>query len=665
MHMDFELHSPYQPAGDQPKAIKGLLGGIEKGYENQTLLGVTGSGKTFTMANIIAKTQRPALVMAPNKTLAAQLASEFREFFPKNAVHYFVSYYDYYQPEAYIPHTDTFIEKDTAINEEIDRLRHASTQALLSRRDVLIVASVSCIYGLGSPEEYGGARIVLGMGKEYPRRALLQKLVDMQYRRNDTELTRGTFSVRGEILELFPKFADDRWYRIHFFGDEIERIDEIDQITRETVSTLPSITIFPATHYVPARDNMQQILDSIRTDMEYRVGHLKKIGKIVEAERLKQRVTFDIDMITQTGFTSGIENYSRYFDGRKEGEPPYTLIDFFPKDFLLFMDESHMTIPQLRGMYAGDRARKDVLVEYGFRLPAAKDNRPLKAEEFWERTGQRVFVSATPGPYEKENSANTVEQIVRPTGLLDPEIEIRKTAGQADHLVGCVKERVEQGQRVLVTTLTKRMAEDMAGYLQEAGIKTMHIHSDVDTMERLEILRDLRLGNYDVLVGINLLREGLDLPEVSLVAILDADKEGFLRSESALIQTMGRAARHLNGKVVMYADKITGSMQRAIDETERRRKIQTAYNKEHNITPRSTIRAVRDDRISGMKTEVPQPKSPLLAITDRQWSAMSPTQQKELLQEMRNAMELASQNLAFELAAELRDKIKKLEKARN
>ncbi|MFH1145353.1 MAG: excinuclease ABC subunit UvrB [bacterium] len=653
--MQFNLISPFKPSGDQPKAIKQLTNGITKGYDRQTLLGVTGSGKTFTMANVIQNVQRPSLVIAHNKTLVAQLASEFQEFFPQNAVHYFVSYYDYYQPEAYIPSRDLYIEKESQINEEIDRLRHASTQALLSRKDVIIVASVSCIYGLGSPIEYNKVKLSLKVKETKARRSLLLQLVKMKYKRNDTELKRGTFSVKGEVVEIFPTFSNDRFYRFRFFGDELERIEEIHYLQGNTISTLETVDIYPATHYIPPQENVQAVLEQIERDMRERVKQLKVSDKLLEAQRLEQRTTFDLDMIQSTGFCPGIENYSRYFDGRLPGTPPYTLLDYFPKDFLLFIDESHMTVPQIRGMYEGDKARKTTLVEYGFRLPAAMDNRPLNFKEFEVKIGQTVFVSATPAEYELKHSKQIVEQVVRPTGLLDPVVEVRKTAGQIEDLVKEIEKTVKKKQRVLVTTLTKRLAEDLTEYLQLEKIKVQYLHSDVESLDRIDILRDLRLGKYDVVVGINLLREGLDLPEVSLVAILDADKEGFLRSDTSLIQTMGRAARALDGRVIMYGDKMTGSMKRAIEETKRRRELQESYNKEHGITPQGIVKSIRDNIFAGGKRTVPMVK-----IRKEEFTVLPKGEQEMIIRDLENQMELAAKNLEFERAAGLRDQVEEL-----
>ena len=653
--MKFQLTSPFKPTGDQPSAITELTAGLKKGFKEQTLLGVTGSGKTFTMANVIQKIQRPTLVISHNKTLAAQLASEFQDFFPKNAIHYFVSYYDYYQPEAYVPRTDTFIEKETSINEEIDRLRHASTQSLLSRRDVVIVASVSCIYGLGSPKEYKSAALILKTGEEYGRKNILEKLILMQYKRNQLDLWRGSFRVQGETVEIFPSFSEHTFYRLRFFGDKLEKIEEIDSLTMDEISAHESVDIYPATHYLPAMDNLDAILARIRRDLNDQVKKFTKANKPLEAERLAQRTNFDLDMIKQTGFCSGIENYSRYFDGRAPSTPPYTLIDFFPKDFLLFIDESHMTLPQVKGMYEGDKARKTILVDYGFRLPAALDNRPLNFDEFRGKINQVVYVSATPDQYELKRSQQVAEQLIRPTGLLDPNIEVRPTKHQIDDLMNEIQKNVKKKQRVIVTTLTKRMAEDLSDYLEQANIKVHYLHSEIDTFERLEILRDLRLGTYDVVVGINLLREGLDLPEVSLIAILDADKEGFLRSYTALMQVMGRAARHVEGRIVMYADRITGSMQKAINETIRRRRTQEEYNRHHGITPTSIKKAIRESRLAGKKIEVEKLVVDLKRIPKEELP--------HILEDLRNQMDIAAKNLEFEKAVALRDEISALKDA--
>ena len=653
--MKFKLKSEFKPTGDQPQAIKKLVAGLKKKYFAQTLLGVTGSGKTFTMANVIAQTQRPTLVISHNKTLAAQLASEFQNFFPANAVNYFVSYYDYYQPEAYIPRSDTYIEKETQLNEEIDRLRHASTTALLSRKDVIIVASVSCIYGLGSPIEYKKDVITITTGQKTKRDLLLRALVNVQYQRNQTDLWRNRFRVIGEVIEIFPSSSENNFYRIQFFGDEIEKITEVDSLTQHVVADHKKIDIYPARHYLAPEEVMKQALKEIEIDMTKQVAVFKNANKLIEAQRLEQRTRYDLEMIREVGFCNGIENYSRYFDRRKAGQPPYTLMDFFPKDFLLFIDESHMTIPQIRGMYFGDRSRKETLVGYGFRLPAALDNRPLKYEEFTKKINQVIYVSATPSDYERERSDQITEQLLRPTGLLDPTVEIKPSANQIDDLIGEIKERVKKNQRVLITTLTKRMAEDLTDYLGDLDIKVQYLHSEVDTFERLEILRDLRLGTYDVLIGINLLREGLDLPEVTLIAILDADKEGFLRSDTALIQTMGRAARHDAGHIIMYADVETGSMKRAIQETVRRRKFQEEYNKKHKITPTSIQKAIKDSRLAGSKAKEEEKKQ--LAFKDIPLEEVP-----HIITDLENKMEIAAKNLEFEKAATLRDEIVALQK---
>ncbi len=682
--MKFKLETKYQPAGDQPQAIGKLISSLEAGYKHQTLLGVTGSGKTFTMANVVNKIQKPTLVMCHNKTLAAQLASEFQEFFPDNAIHYFVSYYDYYQPEAYIPRSDTYIEKDTQINEEIDRLRNAATTSLMSRSDVLIVASVSCIYGLGNPADYLDLSLELHTKKSYKRDKLLRRLTDLQYSRNDYDLKRGTYRAQGDTLEIVLA-SEDTVITLRFFGDELEQIQRRHMISGETLEEMSKVKIFPAKHFVTTEEKMQIALDKIRDELKEQLKKLKKEGKVLEAARLEQRTNFDLEMMSNTGFVAGIENYSRHMDGRSADEPPSTLIDYFPDDFLLFIDESHQTIPQIGAMYKGDRSRKETLVNYGFRLPSALDNRPLKFDEFEQKITQAVYVSATPGPYELQKSLvenefitktkkampspeelrniTTVEQINRPTGLLDPMIEIQPIENQVDHLLQQIKIRVAKNERVLVTTLSKRMAEELTAYIVEAGIKAQYLHSEVETFDRLETLRDLRLGVYDVIVGINLLREGLDLPEVSLVAILDADKEGFLRSETAFMQIMGRAARHLNGQVIMYADRITGSMQRAIDETLRRRKIQEDYNSKHGITPESIIKKIAESRLAGKKEQ--------LATIDKvniDPGKLSKDEMKLFIDELNEQMELASLNLEFELAAEIRDKItelKQLQKMKN
>ena len=648
----FEVVSEYTPSGDQPEAIEALASGLEMGLDEQTLLGVTGSGKTFTMAKIIEKVQRPTLVLAHNKTLAAQLCAEFREFFPHNAVEYFVSYYDYYQPEAYIPHTDTFIEKDSAINEEIDRLRLSATASLMERRDVIVVSSVSCIYGLGEPEDFAKMMVSLRVGATLERDELLKKLVAIRYERNDIAFDRNMFRVRGDTVEIWPAYWKDTALRVEFFGDEIDRISEINVVTGTPSRRLNNIPIWPATHYVTPKEKMDAAIQEIYKELEERVAFFEGEGKLVEAQRLKQRTMYDVEMMQELGYCSGIENYSRVIEGRPVGSPPHTLLDYFPKDFVLFIDESHVTLPQVRAMYNGDRARKTTLVDYGFRLPCAFDNRPLKFEEFEKRLNQVVYVSATPGEYERTRSGQIVEQVIRPTGLLDPRIEVRPVEGQIDDLIGEINQRTQRSERVLVTTLTKRMAEDLTAYLQNAGIKVRYMHHDIDTIERMEIIRDLRLGTFDVLVGINLLREGLDLPEVSLVAILDADKEGFLRSETSLIQTIGRAARNADGMVVMYADTITPSMRRAIDETERRREKQDAFNKAHGIVPRTVIKSVRELlEISATAEDV--------ASNQRQGRVKAMTRQEKSAEiaRLEKAMKEAAKMLEFELAATLRDQI--------
>ncbi|MBI3952690.1 MAG: excinuclease ABC subunit UvrB [Candidatus Doudnabacteria bacterium] len=651
--MKFKLVSNFKPSGDQPQAIEKLVLGLGKKYRHQTLLGVTGSGKTFTMANVIEKIQRPTLVISHNKTLAAQLASEFQDFFPENAVHYFVSYYDYYQPEAYIPRSDTYIEKETEINEEIDKLRNAATQGLLTRSDVLIVASVSCIYGLGSPGDYLELSTRLAVGQSLKRDKLLRRLTDLQFVRNDINLERGTFRVRGDSVDLIPASAD-KIVRVTFFGDEIEKISQHDPLTGDDLGQRKEITIFPAKHFVTPREKMLAAIDNIRKELADQAKYFKKQGKALEAQRIEQRTNFDIEMMLETGYVNGIENYSRHLDFRNPGEPPSTLIDYFPDDFLLFIDESHITLPQIYGMYEGDQSRKKTLVEYGFRLPSAIDNRPLKFGEFEKKIDQTIFVSATPDKSrELPISKQVVEQLIRPTGLLDPEIEIRQTKNQIDDLMEEIQKRVAKKQRVLVTTLTKNMAEELSHYLAEYKIKAHYLHAEIETLERLEILRDLRLGVYDVVVGINLLREGLDLPEVSLVAILDADKEGYLRSETSLIQTMGRAARHIDGHVIMYADKITGSMQRAIGEVKRRRKIQEEYNKKHGIIPAGIVKAIKESRLAGQKLKTP--------ITDDglqiDLTKMTKQEIAYLIEELRDQMDMAAKNLDFEKAASLRDQI--------
>ena len=646
----FKLVSDYRPTGDQPKAIDELVRSIKAGNKEQTLLGVTGSGKTFTMANIIAKLDRPTLVLAHNKTLAAQLCSEFKEFFPENAVEYFVSYYDYYQPEAYVPTTDTYIEKDSSINDEIDKLRHSATLALSERRDVIIVSSVSCIYSLGNPIDYRTMVISLRPGMEKSRDELLSKLVELQYERNDIDFTRNKFRVRGDVVEIFPVSSSDTIIRVEFFGDEIDRITEVNPITGEVKNTVRHAAIYPASHYIVPKDKMESAISEIEQELEKRVEFFSERGKLLEAERISQRTRYDIEMLREIGFCTGIENYSRVLSGRAPGSSPYTLLDYFPKDYLLFVDESHVTLPQVRGMYGGDRGRKENLVEYGFRLPSAYDNRPLNFDEFYSRINQAVFVSATPGEFEKEKSSVIAEQVIRPTGLLDPEISVRSVEGQMDDLISEINERSAKNQRVLVTTLTKKMAEDLTEYLNSVGIKVRYMHHDIDTVERMEIIRDLRLGEFDVLVGINLLREGLDIPEVSLIAILDADKEGFLRSERSLIQTIGRAARNADGKVIMYADVVTDSMEKAITETERRRRIQQEYNKEHNITPKTIVKKVSD--IIEISTHADDDKKPKKKLTR--------AEREKLIEQLTKEMKAAAKLLEFEHAAYLRDKIKSL-----
>jgi excinuclease ABC subunit B len=642
----FELSSDYVPMGDQPGAIKQLTAGVDAGLREQTLLGVTGSGKTFTMANIIQNTQRPTLVLSHNKTLAAQLYSEFKNFFPNNAVHYFVSYFDYYQPEAYIARSDVYIEKDSQINEEIDRLRHAATDALLTRKDVIIVASVSCIYGIGSPSDYNDLAVKVTKGERRVRDKLLRQLSDIQYTRNDIDFHRGTFRVRGDVVDVFPA-GEEVAYRLEFFGDEIDRITQVDPLTGEVLKNLEHLTIFPSSHYVTPQDKLKVAMGNIEEELQQRIALFKKENKLIEAQRIEQRTRFDLEMLQETGFVKGIENYSRYLTDRAPGEQPATLLDYYPDDFLMLVDESHMSMPQIRGMYNGDRARKEVLVEYGFRLPSALDNRPLTFTEFEKHVNQAVYVSATPAEYELSRSPEPAQQVIRPTGLLDPPIEIRPVDGQVDDLIAEIRTTIAKHQRVLVTTLTKRMSEDLAEYLQEINIKVAYLHSDVDTLDRTDILRDLRLGVYDVLVGINLLREGLDLPEVSLVAILDADKEGFLRSEQALIQTVGRAARHVDGHVIMYANKITKSMQKTLDETTRRRKIQEDYNTEHGITPTGINKAIEKGMRPDLPDEAKNVKLNLKKIPKDEYAS--------LIKDLTQQMELASANLQFEAAAEIRD----------
>ena len=647
----FILHSKFKPMGDQPTAIDTLVKGVNNGAMEQVLLGVTGSGKTFTMANIIERVNRPTLVLAHNKTLAAQLCSEFREFFPENAVEYFVSYYDYYQPEAYIATTDTYIEKDSSINDEIDKLRHSATSALSERRDVIIVASVSCIYSLGDPIDYRNMVLSLRTGMEISRDDVIKKLVTMQYERNDINFIRNKFRVKGDIIEIFPVYSSDTAVRVEFFGDEVDRICEVNPITGSVKNTVSHIAVYPASHYVISPDKLERSLLQISEEMERSVAEFEKQGQLIEAQRIRQRTEYDMEMLRETGFCKGVENYSAVMSGRKPGEPPFTLIDYFPKDFLLFVDESHVTLPQVRGMYGGDRSRKDSLINFGFRLPSAYDNRPLTFDEFYSKVGQKIFVSATPGPFETEKSVCTAEQVIRPTGLLDPEIEVRATEGQIDDLISEINIRTEKQERVLVTTLTKKMAENLTDYLSQHGIKVKYMHYDIDTIERMELIRDLRLGEFDVLVGINLLREGLDIPEVSLIAILDADKEGFLRSETSLIQIIGRAARNENGKVIMYADSVTPSMERAIFETYRRREKQIAFNEENGIVPKTIKKDVRD----------------ILEISkkDKSGKRMSREEKQKLIAVLTEEMKAAAKILEFEHAAYLRDKIEKLKSGNN
>ena len=649
---EFKVVSEYSPAGDQPEAIEALAAGVENGLSEQVLLGVTGSGKTFTMAKVIEKIQRPTLVLAHNKTLAAQLCAEFKEFFPNNAVEYFVSYYDYYQPEAYIPHTDTFIEKDSATNDEIDRLRLSATASLMERRDVIVVSSVSCIYGLGEPEDFAKMMTSLRVGETFKREDLMRRLVESRYERNDIAFDRNMFRVRGDTIEIFPAYFKDTAIRVEFFGDEIDRISEINVVTGTPIRLLTHIPIWPATHYVTPKEKMDAAIQEIYKELEERVAFFEKEGRLVEAQRLKQRVMYDVEMMQELGYCSGIENYSRVIEGRPVGSPPHTLMDYFPKDFVMFIDESHVTLPQVRAMYNGDRARKETLVEYGFRLPCAFDNRPLKFDEFAQRLNQVIYVSATPGEYERTRAGQVVEQVIRPTGLLDPKIEVRPVEGQIDDLIGEINARIAKKERVLITTLTKKMAEDLTAYLQGAGIRVRYMHHDIDTIERMEIIRDLRLSTFDVLVGINLLREGLDLPEVSLVAILDADKEGFLRSETSLIQTIGRAARNAEGMVIMYADSITPSMRRAIDETERRREKQDAFNKAHGIVPKTVIKSVRE-LLQISAEESPKDYDPNL-------KQLTKLQRAEEIAKLEREMKEAAKMLEFEYAAILRDKIIKL-----
>ncbi len=653
--MDFKLQAPFIPMGDQPEAIRGLVDGVRQGMKHQVLLGATGTGKTFTIASVIQELQKPALIMAHNKTLAAQLYAEFKEFFPENAVSYFVSYYDYYQPEAYVPRRDLFIEKETDINEEIERLRLAATTALVSRRDVIIVASVSCIYGLGNPEEFNKGSVNLKVGELYRRNALLRRLIESQYQRNDMELRSGTFRVRGDTLEIIPAYEDKKGFRIAFFGDEVERITQFNPVTGEIFDEPKEIAIFPAKQYLTDAEKTKAAITDIESELEERMAQFKETGKILEAQRLEQRTRYDLEMLKEVGYCSGIENYSRHFDRRAAGTHPWTMIDFLPTDYLLVIDESHMSVPQIRGMYNGDRARKETLVEYGFRLPSALDNRPLKFEEFEEVMGNTIYTSATPSKYEMEHAEQVVEQIIRPTGLVDPEIDVRPTLGQVDDLVGEIRLRVDRGERVLVTTLTKRMSEDLAEYIKELGIKVRYLHSEVETLERIAILRDLRLGEFHVLVGINLLREGLDLPEVSLVAILDADKEGFLRSDTALIQTIGRAARNVNGRVIMYADKMTDSMKRAIDETNRRRAKQVKYNTENGIVPISISKAIHDLTEELTAKAVGEAKGEYKTKGD-----IPRNELRQIVHEMEKQMKEAAKNLEFERAAALRDELYEL-----
>ncbi|MDC3416147.1 excinuclease ABC subunit UvrB [Aquibacillus salsiterrae] len=656
MENKFELVSKYKPDGDQPKAIKELVAGVNKGTRNQTLLGATGTGKTFTISNVVKEINKPTLVIAHNKTLAGQLYSEFKEFFPNNAVEYFVSYYDYYQPEAYVPSTDTFIEKDASINDEIDKLRHSATSSLFERRDVLIVASVSCIYGLGSPEEYRNQVVSIRTGMEKDRDELLRNLVDIQYARNDIDFQRGTFRVRGDSVEIIPASREEHCVRVEFFGDEIDRIREVDALTGEIIGDRDHIAIFPASHFVTGEEKLKIAIKNIEQELQERLKELRAQNKLLEAQRIEQRTNYDLEMMNEMGFCSGIENYSRHLTLRPAGSTPYTLLDYFPDDFMIVVDESHVTLPQIRGMFNGDQARKQVLVDHGFRLPSAMDNRPLTFKEFEQKASQMIFVSATPGPYELEHTPYMTEQIIRPTGLLDPEVSIRPIEGQIDDLIGEINKRVDRNERVLVTTLTKKMSEDLTDYLKEIGIKVAYLHSEIKTLERIEIIRDLRVGKYDVLVGINLLREGLDIPEVSLVTILDADKEGFLRSERSLIQTMGRAARNQHGQVIMYADKITDSMQKAIDETTRRREKQQAYNEVHGITPQTIRKEVRDVIRATVATEDTGEKkkeTPKLAN-------MSKKEKDKLIEQMEKEMKQAAKELNFERAAELRDLVLEL-----
>ncbi|MCT4780926.1 MULTISPECIES: excinuclease ABC subunit UvrB [Exiguobacterium] len=651
--MDFELVSPFEPGGDQPTAIEKLIAGVKNGERHQTLLGATGTGKTFTVSNVINEIKKPTLVLAHNKTLAGQLYSEFKEFFPNNAVEYFVSFYDYYQPEAYVPSTDTFIEKDSSINDEIDKLRHSATSSLFEREDVLIVASVSCIYGLGNPEEYNNHVLSLRVGNEMGRNEMLRRLIDIQYERNDIDFQRGRFRVRGDVVEIFPASRDEQCVRVEFFGDEIERIRDMDPLTGEIIADREHISIFPASHFVTGDTRLQKAITNIEAELETQLAKMREDGMLLEAQRLEQRTNYDLEMMREMGYCSGIENYSRHLNLMPPGSTPYTLIDYFPKDFLLIADESHVTLPQIRGMYNGDQARKQVLVEHGFRLPSAKDNRPLRFEEFEEKVSQAIYISATPGPYEIEHTKEMVEQIIRPTGLVDPTIEIHPITGQIDYLMDNIRERVAKNERVLVTTLTKKMSEDLTDYLKEHGVKVNYMHSEIKTLERIEIIRDLRLGKYDVLVGINLLREGLDIPEVSLVTILDADKEGFLRSERSLIQTIGRAARNSEGHVILFADKITDSMQRAMGETERRRNIQLAFNKEHGITPKTIQKDVRGVISTTIESDDTMEKL-------EKFNKLKKPERETLLEQLDQEMRQAAKDMQFERAAELRDLILEL-----
>lgn len=656
---EFQLVSDYQPTGDQPEAIAALTKGVEEGDHAQILLGATGTGKTFTISNVIKNVNRPTLILSHNKTLAGQLYGEMKKFFPNNAVEYFVSYYDYYQPEAYVPSSDTYIEKDASINDEIDQLRHSATSSLIERNDVIVVASVSSIFGLGSPAEYQNHVVSLRVGQEIPRNRLLRELVEIQFDRNDIDFQRGRFRVRGDVVEIFPASREEKAIRVEFFGDEIDRIREVDALTGEVIGDREHVSIFPATHFLTSEDIMDLALPEIEADMKSQVAKFTKEGKLLEAQRLQQRTTYDIEMMREMGYTNGIENYSRYMDRRKPGEPPFTLLDFFPKDFLLIVDESHQTMPQVRGMYNGDRARKQQLIDYGFRLPSALDNRPLILKEFEGHVHQVIYMSATPGPYEEAQTDRVVQQIIRPTGLLDPTIEVRPVMGQIDDLVGEINKRIEKNERVLVTTLTKKMSEDLSDYLKDLGLKVKYLHSDIKTLERTQIIRDLRLGKFDVLVGINLLREGLDIPEVSLVAILDADKEGFLRNERSLIQTIGRAARNANGSVIMYADTVTDSMRAAIDETKRRRAIQEAYNKEHGITPKTIIKPIQE-AIKAVKPVEDEQADKGAEFTSKDFAALDKEAQAQMIAELTEQMKAAAKRLDFEQAATLRDTVMEL-----